>query len=122
MTEITEVTEKALSRGTEQRRKRERDARGRRGDMRSIMPRTRKPQPTDVPETVLDQFAGPARPMSQVELDAITTRFKKALVERMLGGELTHHLGYLLAGRSCPSPPISATARAARRCSPIMVR
>ena len=28
------------------------------------------------------------------EVDAITKRFKKALVERMLGGELTHHLGY----------------------------
>lgn len=58
------------------------------------MPRTRKPKPTDVPETILDQFAGPARPMSQAEVDAITKRFKKALVERMLGGELTHHLGY----------------------------
>ena len=58
------------------------------------MPRTRKPKPTDVPETILDQFAGPARPMSQGEVDAITKRFKKALVERMLGGELTHHLGY----------------------------
>jgi transposase-like protein len=32
--------------------------------------------------------------MSQAEVDAITKRFKKALVERMLGGELTHHLGY----------------------------
>lgn len=58
------------------------------------MPRTRKPKPTDVPETILDEFAGPARPMSQAEVDAITKRFKKALVERMLGGELTHHLGY----------------------------
>ena len=58
------------------------------------MPRTRKPKPTDIPETILDQFGGPARPMSQAEVDAITKRFKKALVERMLGGELTHHLGY----------------------------
>lgn len=58
------------------------------------MPLTRKPKPTEVPETILDQFAGPARPMSQVEVDAITKRFKKALVERMLGGELTYHLGY----------------------------
>ncbi len=32
--------------------------------------------------------------MSQGEVDVITTRSKKALVERMLGGELTHHLGY----------------------------
>jgi len=52
------------------------------------MPRTRKPKPTDVPETILDQFAGPARPMSQAEVESITKRLKKALVERMLGGEL----------------------------------
>jgi hypothetical protein len=86
------------------------------------MPRTRKPKPTDVPETILDQFAGRARPMSQAEVDAITKRFKKALVERMLGGELTHDLGYPLAGRSPRTLPISATAPAARRCSPTMVR
>lgn len=66
------------------------------------MPRTRKPKATDVPETILDQFAGPARPMSQGEVDAITKRFKKALVERMLGGELTHHLGYPPGGEKPP--------------------
>jgi putative transposase len=66
------------------------------------MPRTRKAKPTDVPETILDQFAGPARPMSQGEVDAITKRFKKALVERMLGGELTHHLGYPPGGEKPP--------------------
>ena len=32
--------------------------------------------------------------MTQAEADAITRQFKKALLERMLGGELTHHLGY----------------------------
>ncbi len=58
------------------------------------MPRTRKPKPPDIPEEVLDHFAGPARPMSQADVDAITRRFKKAIVERMLNGELTHHLGY----------------------------
>ncbi len=58
------------------------------------MPRTRKPKPTDIPEEVLDHFAGPARPMSQADVDVITRQFKKAIVERMLGGELTHHLGY----------------------------
>jgi hypothetical protein len=42
------------------------------------MPRTRKPEPTDVLETILDRFAGPARPISQGEVDAITKRFKKA--------------------------------------------
>jgi len=58
------------------------------------MPRTRKRKPTDFPEEILDHFAGPARPMTQADADAITRRFKKALLERMLGGELTHHLGY----------------------------
>jgi putative transposase len=58
------------------------------------MPRTRKRKPTEIPEDILDQFAGPARPMSQADVDAITRRFKKAIVERMRGGELTHHLGY----------------------------
>jgi putative transposase len=58
------------------------------------MARTRKPKPTDVPEEILDHFAGPARPMSPADVDAVMRRFKKALVERMLGGELTHHLGY----------------------------
>jgi len=31
--------------------------------------------------------------MSPEELDAAVRRFKKAMVERALGGELTHHLG-----------------------------
>jgi len=66
------------------------------------MPRTRKPKPTDGLETILDQFAGPARPMSQAEVDVITRRFKKALVERMLGGELTHHLGDPPGGEKPP--------------------
>jgi transposase-like protein len=58
------------------------------------MPRTRKPKATDVPEEILDHFAGPARPMSAADVEAVMRRFKKAVVERMLGGELTHHLGY----------------------------
>src|SRR4249920_796717 len=57
------------------------------------MPRTRKPKPTDVPETVLDHFARPG-PLSAADVDAAMRRFKKALLERALGGELTHHLGY----------------------------
>jgi putative transposase len=53
------------------------------------MPRTRKLRPTDVPEEILDHFAGPARP----HVEAVMRQFKKAVVERMLGGELTHHFG-----------------------------
>ena len=40
--------------------------------------------------------------MSQGEVDGITKRSKKALVERMLGGELTHHLGYPPGGEKPP--------------------
>ena len=58
------------------------------------MPRKRKPKPTDVAEPVLEQFVGPARPMTAGEIDEAMRRFKKALIERALGGELTHHLGY----------------------------
>ena len=50
----------------------------------------------------LDYFVGPARAMSQAEVDAVTKRFKKAMVERMLGGELTHHLGYPPGGERPP--------------------
>jgi len=72
------------------------------------MPRTRKPKPTDVPEEVLDHFAGPARPMSAADVETVMRRFKKALVERMLGGELTHHLGYPPGG---DKPPDSTNQR-----------
>ena len=40
--------------------------------------------------------------MSPEELDAAVRRFKKAIIERALGGELTHHLGYPPGRR--PSP------------------
>ena len=46
-----------------------------------------------VPAEILDQFVRPG-PISHEELDAAVRRFKKALIERALGGELTHHLGY----------------------------
>jgi hypothetical protein len=36
----------------------------------------------------------PPGPISHEELDAAVRRFKKAIIERALGGELTHHLGY----------------------------
>ena len=33
-------------------------------------------------------------PLSVEELEAAVRRFKKAIIERALGGELSHHLGY----------------------------
>jgi transposase-like protein len=50
-----------------------------------------------VADEVLDQF-GPAAGMSMDEINAATRRLKAALVERMLGGELSHHLGYAPGG------------------------
>jgi len=46
-----------------------------------------------VPDEILDQFVRQG-PISAEELDAAVRRFKKAIIERALGGELTHHLGY----------------------------
>jgi putative transposase len=60
------------------------------------MPRKRKgtdPARRPVPSAVLDHFA-PDRMLSAAEVDAAAKRFKKALIERALGAELTHHLGY----------------------------
>ena len=48
---------------------------------------------TPVPSEILDQFVGQG-PLSVEERDAVVRRFRKAIVERALSGELTHHLGY----------------------------
>src|SRR5688572_21147433 len=65
------------------------------------MRRKRKDQPdaplAPVPSEILDQFVGQG-PLTPEELDAVVRRFKKAIIERALGGELTHHLGYALGG------------------------
>jgi putative transposase len=50
-----------------------------------------------VSSEILDQFVGQG-PLSHDELDAAVRRFKKAIIERALGGELTHHLGYPAGG------------------------
>ena len=60
------------------------------------MPRSPKqPRETLAPvaDTILDQF-GPAAGMSMADIEVATRRLKRALMERMLGGELSHHLGY----------------------------
>jgi putative transposase len=57
-------------------------------------PRSTSPDaPAPVPAEILDQFVGQG-PISHEELEAAVRRFKKAIIERALGGELTHHLGY----------------------------
>jgi hypothetical protein len=60
------------------------------------MPRTPKLPKSEaplapVPPEILDQFVRQG-PLTPGELDAAVRRFKKAIIERALGGELTHHL------------------------------
>jgi transposase-like protein len=45
-----------------------------------------------IPKELIDQFVN--GPMSAEAVNSATTAFKKALIERVLGAELTHHLGY----------------------------
>ena len=50
-----------------------------------------------IPSEILDQFVGQG-PLTPEELDAVVRRFKKAIIERALGAELSHHLGYVSGG------------------------
>ena len=68
-----------------------------------------------IPSEILDQFVGQG-PLTLEELDAVVRRFKKAIIERALGGELTHHLGYAVGGANPRTRPIIGTARAGKRC------
>jgi putative transposase len=45
-----------------------------------------------IPKELIDQFV--SGPMSADAVNAASMAFKKALIERALGAELTHHLGY----------------------------
>jgi putative transposase len=61
------------------------------------MPRRKResddPALKPVPGEVLDQFVADGLLTAQ-DIEAAMRRFKKALIERALGAELTHHLGY----------------------------
>src|ERR1043166_3164701 len=61
------------------------------------MPRRKRanddPALKPVPAEILDQFVDDGLLTAQ-DIEAAMRRFKKALIERALGGELTHHLGY----------------------------
>jgi putative transposase len=50
-----------------------------------------------IPSEILDQFVRQG-PLTPEELEGAVRRFKKAIIERALGGELTHHLGYAVGG------------------------
>src|SRR3954468_11499854 len=66
------------------------------------MPGRRKALMPDAPlapvtSDILGRFVRQG-PISPEELDTAVRRFKKAIIERALGGELTHHLGYQPGG------------------------
>jgi putative transposase len=46
----------------------------------------------EIPKELLDQFV--TGPMHAEAVDAVMRKCKKAIIERALGGEMTHHLGY----------------------------
>ena len=52
-----------------------------------------------VPSEILDQFVRQG-PLTPEELDAAVRRFKKVIIERALGGQLTHGLGYPPRGQA----------------------
>ena len=45
-----------------------------------------------IPQELIDQFV--TGPMTGDAVNAATVAFKKALIERALGAEMSHHLGY----------------------------
>src|SRR5262245_35214063 len=47
-----------------------------------------------IPKELLDQVGAGGAPMTAEQINATTMALKKALIERALGGELSHHLGY----------------------------
>lgn len=53
-----------------------------------------------IPTEQLEQFGN--GPMTAEAINAATLALKKALIERALGGEMNHHLGYL-AGAAKPA-------------------
>jgi transposase-like protein len=60
-----------------------------------MMPRKTKTPPAvlpAIPAELLEQFGN--GPMTSEAINAATLALKKALIERALGGEMSHHLGY----------------------------
>jgi transposase-like protein len=47
-----------------------------------------------IPKDLIEQLAAGGTPMTAEQINATTMALKKALIERALGAELSHHLGY----------------------------
>lgn len=58
----------------------------------SRKPKTPPAELPAIPAELLEQFGN--GPMTADALNAASLAFKKALIERALGGEMNHHLGY----------------------------
>ena len=58
------------------------------------MPSKKKPMPRlpAIPQELIDRFV--TDPMSAEAVQAASMAFKKALIERALGAEMSHHLSY----------------------------
>lgn len=67
----------------------------------------------NIPKEILDKFG--QGPMTAGAINTASMAFKKALIERALGTELSHHLGYSPGAAKPRKCPISAMARAARQ-------
>jgi putative transposase len=85
------------------------------------MPRKQKAAATvvkelpSIPKELIDEFV--KGPMSAEAIQSASMAFKKALIERALGAELWAITSVIRRAQNGPrTPPITATARAARRC------
>jgi transposase-like protein len=84
------------------------------------MPRRRKdpddPTLKPVAAEILDEFVHGGVLTAQ-DIDAAMRRFKKALIERALGAELTHHLGY---APGAPKPEAATNHRNGRTAKTVL--
>ena len=68
------------------------------------------------PEHLDELLAGYEKPEDLLGEDGLFKRLKKALLERALGAELTHHLGYERATLPAAAATIIVTAVFRKRC------
>ena len=68
------------------------------------------------PEHLDELLAGYEKPEDLLGEDGLFKQLKKALLERALGAELTHHLGYEKATLPGGAPATTATEPLPRRC------
>jgi hypothetical protein len=75
-----------------------------------LKPKSKRKPPevfAPIPAEILDRIVREG-PLTAAEVETATRRFKKALIERALGAELSHHLGY---APGTPKPDVSTNHR-----------